>query len=412
MKILVVLPRFPYPLEKGDKLRAYNQLRRLARSNKVYLFCTSHCELGKDDLEAVEVFCTDVKIVKASKLHSIVNASLFFLTGRSLQVGYWSSCATRKAFRKYEQEVQPDVLYCQMVRTMTWVAKSKTPKVIDFQDALSLNVRRRARFSSGLWKAILMHESKSLERAERKALRLFNRHTVISKTDRRAIIHGGNAYIDLVPNGIDSEYFAPQPTDKTTDIVFCGNMQYEPNVTAAKYLIQRVMPKVWRKMPDTTVTLAGANPAKEVQALAGKKVTVTGRVDDIRPYYLSAKIFVAPMLSGSGLQNKLLEAMSMGIPCVTTMVANSSLGASNRRDILVGKCAEATASHIVRLLGDEQLREQLSANGRHFVLKNYSWEKSVALLEEILVKAATQKKSSRQRSADGKKADSGQKRTG
>lgn len=388
MKILAVLPRFPYPLEKGDKLRAYHQLRQLAKSNQIYLFCTSHVKLSPEEIEAVSVFCAEVKIVKASKFKSLLNAGFYFATGRSLQLGYWDSMSTRAAFRSFEKKVKPDVLYCQMVRTMPWVEKSKTAKVIDYQDALSINVSRRAKMSSGLWKRILNHEAQCLEKAEQKALAVFDRHTIISRRDRRAVRKDSNIHIDVVTNGIDSDYFAPSDVEKTADIVFCGNMQYEPNVNAAKFLVERVMPKVWRRLPDTTVVLAGAEPTKAVRALAGPKVTVTGWVPDIRPCYQSARIFVAPMLSGSGLQNKLLEAMSLGIPCVTTIVANGTLGATSKQEILVGKCTDAMVSHIVRLLGDSSLREHLSIKGRAFVQKNYSWDESVKYLELVLSQAA------------------------
>ena len=397
MKILAVLPRFPYPLEKGDKLRAYHQLKQLAKSNQIYLFCTTHSKLSDEEIEAVSVFCADVKIVKTTKAKSILNAAIYFATGRSLQLGYWDSCSTRNAFKQYEKKVNPDVLYCQMVRTMPWVEKSKTAKVIDYQDALSTNVSRRAKMSSGLWKKILNHEALCLEKAEQKALTVFDRYTIISRRDRRAVRKESDIHIDVVTNGIDFDYFAPQEVEKTADIVFCGNMQYEPNVNAAKFLVERIMPKVWRTLPDTTVVLAGAEPTKAVRALAGPKVTVTGWVEDIRPYYRSARIFVAPMLSGSGLQNKLLEAMAMGIPCVTTLVANGTLGATSKQEILVGKCTDAMASHIVRLLGDAKLRKRLSENGRAFVQKNYSWVESVKYLELVLRQAAKKEKPNKQK---------------
>lgn len=397
MKILAVLPRFPYPLEKGDKLRAYHQLRQLAKSNQIYLFCTTHTKLSSEEIEAVSLFCADVKIVRTTKIKSILNAALYFATGRSLQLGYWYSLTTKAAFRRFEQKVKPDVLYCQMVRTMPWVEKSQTAKVIDYQDALSTNVARRAKMSSGLWKKILNHEARCLEEAEQKALTVFDRYTIISRRDRRAVRKESDIHIDVVTNGIDSDYFSPQEVEKTSDIVFCGNMQYEPNVNAAKFLVERIMPKVWRTLPDTTVVLAGAEPTKAVRALAGQKVTVTGWVEDIRPYYQSARIFVAPMLSGSGLQNKLLEAMSMGIPCVTTLVANGTLGATSKQEILVGKCTDAMASHIVRLLGDANLRKRLSENGRAFVQKNYSWIESVKYLELVLRQAAKKEKPNKQK---------------
>ena len=387
MKILAVLPRFPYPLEKGDKLRAYHQLRLLAREHDVYLFCTSHHKPAANHLDEVRRFCKDVQVVRRGKLQSLAGAVCSFLKGGSLQLGYWNSRRIRSSFATFEQRVQPDVIYCQMVRTMPWVKASSTRKVLDYQDALSMNTRRRAEVSKGLWRAMLKQEACRLEKAEREAFTLFDQCSIISSVDRQAITsHQTQGHscteqrhrpqIAIVPNGIDTDYFAPRDTVKTTDIVFCGNMHYEPNITAARYLVKSVMPVVWQRLPGTRVTIAGASPAPAVRRLAGPQVAVTGWVADIRSCYSAARLFAAPMLSGSGLQNKLLEAMSMGIACITTPIANAPLGAKAGEEIIVCQGEEETAEAIVRLLTDDALCQRIAAGGRTFVERTYSWEHS------------------------------------
>ncbi|MBO4740115.1 MAG: hypothetical protein J5605_00560, partial [Bacteroidales bacterium] len=147
MRILVALPRFPYPLDKGDKLRAFNQIRFLSAHNEVYLFCASSHWVQDDDLKEVGKYCKDIKIVHPNKFITALNVLRAFFSVRSLQVGYWTTKKTVRKYRKFEKKVKPDVLFCQMIRTVEWVRKSKVPKVLDFQDALSKNIERRMSYA-------------------------------------------------------------------------------------------------------------------------------------------------------------------------------------------------------------------------------------------------------------------------
>ena len=161
-------------------------------------------------------------------------------------------------------------------------------------------------------------------------------------------------------------------------------MRYEPNVRAAQFLAEKIMPLVWQTHPNASLLLAGACPKAKVSKLASDHITVIDSPEDIRKCYASARIFAAPMLTGSGLQNKLLEAMAMQMPCVTTSIANDSLHAEEGREVLVGDTAREFADHIVRLLDDEDLCQSIARNGNTFVHNTYSWELSCGKLESIL----------------------------
>ena len=384
MKILVVLPRFPYPLEKGDKLRAYYQIKELSKHNEVYLYCVSHTKVMPEHIDAVRPYCKEICLVRSPRLVNYKNVVRNYLHTKSLQMGYWDSIKSRKAYKAFEKKVEPDVLYSQMVRTMPLVSRSPRPKVMDFQDAMSMNCERRMEKSRGLWHYILHFEFKMLRSTEYNSFKIFDALTIISEPDSEAIPHKQNGDIHIIPNGVDFEYFTPMEREKKYDILFCGNMSYEPNVHAAQFLAQEVMPLVWQKVPEATLLLAGASPKREVRRLAGERVTVSGYVDDIRESYASARIFAAPMQTGSGLQNKLLEAMAMQLPCVTTSIANASLYAEEGRQVLVGDTAQAFADHIVALLRNTDLRDQLAIAGYNYVNDNFSWEKACEKLEEVL----------------------------
>ena len=382
MRILVLLPRFPYPLDKGDKLRAYHQIAELSKRHEVYLFALSHTKVNHDDYDHLHKYYTAIDYVQIHWWESAWGIIKAIFAGQPLQLGYWNSTQARHAYNQWEKQVQPDVVYCQMVRTIPTVKDSSCRKVLDFQDALSLNTRRRMERSHGLWRLILRYEYKALQRTEQQALSFFSQTTIISATDRNAI----SPSVNIVPNGVDTNYFSTKqstPSKKHT-IVFTGNMSYAPNVDAARWLVKEIMPLVWKQCPyGVNVLIAGADPKPAVKALAGPKVTVSGRLDDIREAYASAKIFVAPMRIGSGMQNKLLEAMSMGLPCVTTTLAATPLGATNWEHLLVGDNAEELADLIVKL-GIEELHDTIAEGGNRFVKENYSWPAAVQPLENIL----------------------------
>ncbi len=410
MKILVVLPRFPWPLEKGDKLRAYHQIIELSRHHDIYLFCVSHQKVLEEQVKALEPFCRQIRVVRLNPLTCAFNIIRNRFSSKSLQMGYWNTKCSKRVCRTFANEVKPDIVYNQMVRTMPLVARLPFPKVMDFQDALSMNTERRMEQLSqpdgyrtrlwprALWHHILHYEFKMLRSSEYNAFSIFDALTIISEVDSEAIPHKKNGEIKIVPNGVDFDYFSAHDKSKFSifnsqfSICFCGNMAYAPNVDAACHLVNDIMPLVWSRMPSATVLLAGADPKPAVRSLASKRVTVSGRIPDIREAYASAQLFVAPMRIGSGLQNKLLEAMSMNMPCVTTPLANTPLGAVDGEQILVGDRPQSLADAIVSLLDSPQRSARIAAAGNAFVHDHYSWNAAVQPLENLFNAVLSQQK--------------------
>ncbi len=391
MKILVVLPRFPWPLDKGDKLRAYHQIVELSKHHDIYLFAVSHQRVEPEHLKALEPYCRQIRLFRLNRFVCALNILRNWFASKSLQMGYWNTKRSKRACKAFAREVQPDVVYNQMVRTMPLVARLPFPKVMDFQDALSMNTERRMETTHGFWHYLLHYEFKMLRSSEYKAFSIFDALTIISDVDSDAIPHKRNGEIHIIPNGVDLDYFNTThyqlPT--THSICFCGNMSYAPNVDAACFLVNEVMPLVWEYCPSATVLIAGADPKPAVRALASKalkpeKVTVSGRIPDIRSAYVSSQVFVAPMRIGSGLQNKLLEAMAMQKPCVTTSLANAALGATSGDQLFVGDSKEDLAHWICLLLGTEDERTRIAEEGYRFVRERYSWPAAVQPLEQIL----------------------------
>ena len=385
MKIFVLLSRFPYPLEKGDKLRAYNQIKYLSEDHEIHLCALNDASLAKNHLEALKPFCKSVNVINLTKAESAWNIIRAFFNGNPLQVGYFFSSMAKRKIHQLINEIKPDHLYCQLLRVSEYVKDLDIPKTLDYQDVFSKGVERRIEKSNWYKKIVLKTEYQRLLKYERDIFSYFDNKTIISEPDRELIPHPDRNEIEIVINGVDVDFFKPMEIKKEYDLVFIGNMGYPPNINAVKYLAEKVMPLIHKKLPEATLTLAGATPHPDVLALKNKRITVTGWMEDIRESYAKAKIFIAPMQIGTGLQNKLLEAMAMKIPCITSGLANKALEAIPENEILVGNTPEEFAEHIFRLLKDKQLSETLTKNAYKLVHEKYNWDGATKKLEQLIV---------------------------
>jgi glycosyltransferase involved in cell wall biosynthesis len=161
-------------------------------------------------------------------------------------------------------------------------------------------------------------------------------------------------------------------------------MSYPPNVNAVDYMANEIMPIVWETRPETTLYIAGATPDPRVKKAASERIIVSGWLDDIREAYAQSRVFIAPMRIGTGLQNKLLEAMSMHLPAITSPLANASLGAKPDEEILIGGNAKELAQHIITLLTDKERAGQIAQAGYDFTNRVYDWGKATERLEEAM----------------------------
>lgn len=386
MRIFVLLSRVPYPLEKGDKLRAFHQIRELSKNNELILCALNpNSKLNKQKaFSAVQPYCRSINFIDLPWYNRLWNMMLAFFKNIPFQAGYFYNSKANKKVKSLLDEYKPDHIYCQLIRTAEYVKDVNIPKTIDYQDVFSYGILRRINRSSLIMKQFLKMEYKRLISYETKVFNLFDNKTIISYPDRKLIPHPNREEIEVIPNGVDYVFFTPNDSEKNIDLVFTGNMAYPPNVDAAGFLVNEIMPYVWKKRPDTRIMLAGASPDKKVLALKSDKVYVTGWMDDIRDAYNSARVFIAPMRIGTGLQNKLLEAMSMKVPSITTPLANDALNAKDGEEILIGESPQELADKILLILSDTDLYNKLEINGNRFVKANYSWEETTEKLNQII----------------------------
>lgn len=387
MRLFVLLSRVPYPLEKGDKLRAFNQIKELSKKHQIILFALNDTELDERAVDELKKYCVAISIVKFSKFTIFFNLLRAFFNGKPLQVGYFYFDKAQKKVDEMIKKHKPDHIYCQLIRTAEYVKKYPSiPKTLDYMDVFSKGIERRKSTDPFYMKPFLAMEYRRLLRYERKVFDRFNNKTIISGQDKDLIPHPQKEMISVVPNGVDTSYFKPMQHKKDFELLFNGNMNYPPNIESVEYLVEKVMPFIWNKLPNTRLLISGASPSAAVLDLASDKVVVSGWVEDIRVNFARSKMLVAPMQISIGLQNKLLEAMAMQIPCITSSLANNALGAKPGEQILVADSPEQYARHIIDLLQNEAKAKQIAMNGYQFVIGKFNWQSTTAILEKLISK--------------------------
>ncbi len=385
MKLLVILPRFPYPLEKGDKLRAYNHIRFLSAQHEIILCALNQGKVKPEYLEKLQPFCKSIHIFQLRRPGIFLNLARALFVGIPFQAGYFYNHNIQKKIDKVISNEKPDHIFCQLLRVAEYVKDKNIAKTIDYQDVFSKGIERRISKVPFYLRPVFKSEYKRLLKYENALFDIFDNKVIISEPDRDLIPHPEKEKIHIIPNGVDHDFFKPKELEKKYEIVFIGNMGYPPNVDAAEYLAKKVLPLVHLQKPYAKLLLAGATPAKRVQEQESEFVHITGWVDDIRDCYAQAKIFIAPMQIGTGLQNKLLEAMAMKIPSITSSLANSALCAKDGEEILIGETPEDYAKHIISLLDDENFADKIAEAGYNFVLQKFDWERATDKLGQIMI---------------------------
>jgi len=380
---VIVTSRFPFPLEKGDKLRIYHQIKHLSKHFEIHLISTSEHKVNKSDVDQLKSFCASIHVFPISLLQKLTGVFTKLFSKKPIQVGYFHHYSIQKKIDRILKDIRPQHIYCQLIRTAEYVKNyHDCPKTIDYMDAFSKGMERRSKNAGFIYKYIFETEYKRLVYYENSIFEYFEHHTIISEQDKQYIFHKNRDQIQVIPNGVDATFIEDRTlVPKNIDLVFTGNMSYPPNVTAAQFIVKEVLPL----LPDKIrVKIAGSSPTKEVLNLASTRVEVTGYLEDIKTAYSSAEVFIAPMFLGTGLQNKLLEAMALGIPCITTSMANNALGANPEKEILIADTAEAFALQIERLQENPRLKQELIDNGRSFIVNNYKWSSVTDKLVQLI----------------------------
>ncbi|MCL5103634.1 MAG: glycosyltransferase [Armatimonadetes bacterium] len=384
MRILFIAPYVPSRI----RVRPFQFIKGLAERHKVHVIALGGAD--KADAGGVEEIARvveDLHIVPHPSLRGYCQSLLALPTPSPMCTAFCWSRAMKQAVADAIRGARFDVIHVEHLRAAHFPpVNTSLPMVFDSVDCLTGLFRQMAKSrKSPLARMLMAEEAWKLRRYEPRALSRFDRNIVTSESEREELLSlDGTLPIQVVPNGVDTDYFQPMDTDRhPRRVVFSGKMSYRPNAQAAMWFAEDVFPHLRKKWSDAEFVIVGSGPPPEIRKLGERPgITVTGYVDDIRPHLASSSVAVVPMRIAVGIQNKVLEAMAMGIPVVTCGPAARAFGA-DCPGIVVADSAEDTLQRVSELIVNAGAAREMGANGRAAVEERFSWQRSVAELEAL-----------------------------
>ncbi len=389
MRILFVSPYLPSLI----RVRPYNLIKALARcGHQITLLALEPPGEDTSGLDTLRSWCQCVQTIPLPRWQTLWNGLRALPSQTPFQAAYSSSPEMFALIRRMQAKANYDIAHVEHLRSAELSsAVNGIPVVFDSVDSITL-LFERVRLLGPTWRSRLMARV-DLGRTRRFESRLLERYPcvlVTSPQDKAALARlstrqGMDSRFVVLPNGVDLDYFSPlnAARDRAT-LIFTGKMSYHANVAAALDLATQVMPHVWARRSDVRLIIAGKDPSSELLALtADSRITVTGTVPDLRPYLAQATVAVSPIRYAVGIQNKLLEAMAMATPVVSTPQATAALQARAGRDLLVADTAQKIAESVTSLLADDTLRHRVGQAGRCYVETHHNWNIAAETLTKV-----------------------------
>lgn len=392
MKILFLANRIPYPPYRGDKLKIFNLAKRLSRKHELHLVTFTQTEEDKQYKQELEKYFKTVRLIHLPKWKSAASCLTGLWNNTPFQVLYFHSAAMQALVDEVVSKEQFDAIHVQHLRMSPYLAGHKNlPRILDLPDAFSLYWERRKTIKRGLLTRIFENNEQKRVLKYEQVLKQYNRSLVCSQEDLdylKETQHVNNIY--LLPNGVDLDTFRARNHDYSHNntILFTGNMDYAPNVDAVGYFTEEILPLIKQKLPEVQFVIAGQRPIKKVTDLANDYIKVTGFVKDLAEMYDSASVVVAPLRFGAGTQNKVLEAMAMGVPVVCSNIGFKGLGIDSGQGAIMQTDAQAFANSAIELLQSEARRREVGQRGMQVIKARFDWDAIAALLETYCEKVA------------------------
>ena len=391
MRLVILTSRFPSPPTQGDKLRILQQLKVLSEKHEICLIAVNKGEILQEDWDIVKPYCKEVHVFKNSLIDLGINTICAFFKGIPLQVGVFYKPAHHRKISKVISDFKPDALYCHLIRMTEYCREIKNmPKTLDFMDVFSMGSKRWHNTAQWYLKPILAMEYRRLCVYEKAVFEEFDHKTIITEQDRDLIPHPKNNEIHIIANGVDWEEFHPIEAEKKYDLLYMGYMGYAPNIEAACFFVEKVMPILLKERPNLKLLIAGHTPHKRVLTLASDSVDVIPDRKYIRDAFIISKIMVAPMLISIGLQNKIIQAMAMKTPTICTRLANKAVKAPPSC-IIEADSPEEYKVAIFKLLDTPQYADEMAENAYQFVQDNFDWHATTGILERVIFSTILEK---------------------
>ncbi|WDP90768.1 MAG: TIGR03087 family PEP-CTERM/XrtA system glycosyltransferase [Desulfobacter sp.] len=403
--LIMLAHRIPYPPNKGEKIRSFNQIRYLQKMGWNIHLCALVDDISDLQYEKeLEKYCKTVTLVYLSKFRKLLTVILKFFSGKPLSVGYFYSKTIQNQFNQLIGSFFIDSVLCSSSPMAEYLIcgkkiknKQKIIQVMDLIDVDSVKWKQYAAQKKSIASIIYFIESCLLKLYETKIVDFFTAVTLVSSAEvdtlRSQLQSNQGENIYAVGNGVDLEFFSKKserthfdPLKNKLNVIFFGRMDYYPNEDAVVWFVKQVMPLIRRKI-SITLSIVGAKPSREVIALSKfSGVEVTGEVKDIRPYVLSSDICVFPLRMARGIQNKVLEAMAMAKPIVVSKQAFTGIKAlSGKHLIAVETEPNAFAEAVLSIWKNNNYASFLASNAHKQVHQYYSWDSQLKQLHDLLV---------------------------
>lgn len=389
-KLLFLTHRFPYPANKGDKIRALNILEHLAATHEVFLGCVDGDADGEPATDWAKARGYKVYCGSSDFLTRMPRTAFSLIKGEPLSVGYFRHNGLLKWVRQVQAQERPELTYVfssAMAQYACNGAAGASRLIMDFVDVDSIKWRQYAATRTPPASWIYALEAQRLLRHDRDVARRADASLFVSTAEMK--LFEGLApelapKLHAVPNGVDTVYFTPGSGARTANIVFVGVMDYWPNVEAVQWFATEVFPRVLARWPEARFQIVGSKPSPAVRQLGDMPgIEVTGAVPDVRPFLAAARVVVAPLRIARGIQNKVLEAMAMGRPIVTTPDALEGIPATDGVHAIVASSPEQFADAVVRC-GNDADADAMGARARSFVVSQFSWQSQLRALDAIV----------------------------
>ncbi len=397
--LLFLAHRIPYPPNKGEKIRSFNFLRHLSERHEIHLaaLIDDQRDLAfREQLRPwVKECCFDFINPRLKKIVSAIAPVL----REPITVRYFYSRRLQREIDRMISRLDFEYVLCSSSPMAEYLFRAKSSARLFQQASTSMDLidvdsykwRQYAQSANWPLRWVYRREAENLLAYERRIAERFNHILLTSENEKRLFLEGvpGAGSVIAVPNGVDLEFFSPlafsAEPGAAPKIVFTGAMDYFPNVDGVCWFVAEVLPRLRARIPGLCFEIVGSRPAPAVQALAKEAgVSVTGFVDDIRPYLAEAAVCVVPLRIARGIQNKVLEAMAMGRPVVATPQALGGIAARIGEDVYRAASAEEFAEKVIALVENRELAASLGRAGRKCVEENYAWAKNLKSLDALL----------------------------
>lgn len=393
MRVLLLCPWLPWPPHDGGRIRILETLRFLAARHAVTLLTHVTTAAEREQVAAIRDLCerVEVEFVNSAALPRMARVATGMLQGYPVIQSIYYSPRLARHLRALTTEDRFDVIQVEFSMIARYARaispRCRAKRVLSTHNIETQRFEREVPLAPwGLRRLALMTNALLFPEWEQKSVRLFDGAIAVSEHDRdwlRRCLPGGR--VALVPNGVDTTYFQPDPQAQVgSSLVFTGVMDYPPNVDAVVWFVEEIFPRLRERHPHLTFDIVGAKPAARVLALQGREgVHVTGEVPDVRPFVRRAAAFVVPLRSGGGTRLKILQAMALGSPVISTRIGAEGLDVAHGETLLYADDAEQFLEQLTGLLGSPALRARLVRQGRDLVTSRYEWQRCLMAVDDL-----------------------------